>query len=71
MAWRQILARQEELEEASRKLSASKAASPNYDGVIEGRAASNGTRTLLVVAHNNTNQALVATALGLPCSYFR
>lgn len=28
-------------------------------------------RHLLVVAHNNTNQALIATALGLPCTYFR
>ena len=29
------------------------------------------SRCLLVVAHNNTNQALIATALGLPCTFFR
>ena len=69
LAWRQILSRQEELEEATRKLAAaSKASIRMHDGVSTlGRS----PRTLLVVAHNNTNQALIATALGLPCSYFR
>ena len=27
--------------------------------------------SVLVVAHNNMNQALISTALGLPCTYFR
>jgi broad specificity phosphatase PhoE len=29
------------------------------------------SRSLLVVAHNNTNQALIATALCLPCTHYR
>eukprot|EP00798_Chlamydomonas_sp_ICE-L_P025938 gene25938-11614_t len=39
---------------------------------INGSQGTEGSETkLLVVAHNNTNQSLLATALGLPCTYFR
>ena len=33
--------------------------------------AESGHRNILVVAHNAVNQALVATAIGLPPTYFR
>ncbi|GIL69202.1 hypothetical protein Vretifemale_160 [Volvox reticuliferus] len=38
---------------------------------VEGGDAATDPRVILVVAHNAINQALVATALGLPPSYFR
>ncbi|GIL60957.1 hypothetical protein Vafri_15756, partial [Volvox africanus] len=38
---------------------------------VEGGGTATDPRVILVVAHNAINQALVATALGLPPSYFR
>ncbi|GAX78478.1 hypothetical protein CEUSTIGMA_g5917.t1 [Chlamydomonas eustigma] len=49
---------------------------PSWPHSISSTPASQGSveekpRSLLVVAHNNTNQALIATALCLPCTHFR
>ena len=39
--------------------------------IEEGEGQNTQDLSILVVAHNNMNQALIATALGFPCTYFR